>query len=151
MAEKQLLTLCIGRVDGAIHLVQKKVLKKIVDTQPQGGFGIALLAKCLVDQDAQARPLVDGVVVEDVDAANSLSGLVQVNHQTELFLTQQVVVAHQKLFDLETGVGHMGTANPPYGPVILPGIDQFRILGLGATERYHVVFDKHTLQIVDNS
>ena len=151
MAEKQLLTLCIGRVDGAIHLVHKKVLKKIVDTQPQGGFGIALLAKCLVNEDAQSCTAIETVVVEDVDAADGLSVFGQVNHQPELLVAEQVVVAQQELLNLKTGIRHMGAAHAPYGAVVLPKENLTGILGLGATECYDVVLDEHNVRFVENT
>jgi hypothetical protein len=107
------------------------------------------LAKRFVNQNAQTRPLVDAVVVEDVDAADGLPAFGQVNHQTELFVAEQVIVAQQELFDLETGVGHVRPADPPDVAIVLPKENLSGILGLGTTKRYRVILDEHFVQFFE--
>lgn len=148
---KQLLTFRVGLVDGTVHLVEHDIMEEVFDTQSQSGLGIALLAVCLINQDAQARPLVDAVVVEDVDAANGLSAFGQVDHQAELLVAEQVVVAQQELLDLKPGVRHMRPADTPDGAVVLPKENLPGILGLGATECYDVVLDEHIVRFVENT
>ena len=133
LIDEQLLALGIGFVDGAIHLMEQHIIKKVFDAQGQSGFCVALSAEGFVNQDAQSGPLVDGVVVEDVDAAYGLSAFGQVNHQAELPLTGQVVVVQEELLDLEKGVGHMRPTHSPDVAVVLPKENLTGIFGLGAT------------------
>ena len=81
---KQFLAGDVCRVHGAMHLMEQQVTEKILNAQLQCGFGVTLLAKVLVDKDAKAGPLVESVVVEDVQTADGLPGFGQVNHQAEL-------------------------------------------------------------------
>ena len=131
--------------------MQHDILEEIFNAQSQSSLGIALLAKSLVDEDAQARPLVEAVIVENVDATNGLSTFSEVDHQAKLLVAEQVVVAQQELFDLKSGVGHMGAAHPPDVAVVLPKENLTGILGLGATERYRVILDEHFVQFVENT
>lgn len=130
MSDKQLLALGIGLVNGAIHLMQQQIVEEILHAQGQRSLGIALLTIFLVDEDAQAGTAVESVVVMDVDAAYGLPALGQVDHQAELFLGRNVVVAQQELLDLEAGVGHMRTTDPPDVAVVLPTENPFGILRL---------------------
>lgn len=111
---------------------------------------MALFAVCRVDEDADADVPIDGVVVVKVEAADGSAAFVQVNHQAELFLAKQIVVAQQELFDLETGVGNESPADAPNGAIVLPSINPFGVVGLGATERNRVVFDEHGGSMVEN-
>ena len=110
---KELLACGVALVDGAMHLMEQQMIKNVFEAQGQSGFGVALLTEGFVDENAQARPLVDAVVVEDVDAAYGLAGFGQVNHQAELLGTKQVVVVQKELLNLETGIGHIGAAHSP--------------------------------------
>ncbi len=140
---KELLACGVALVDGAIHLMEQQMIKKVFEAQGQSGFGIALLTVGLVDEDAQSRPLVEGIVVVDVDAAYGLPVFGQVNHQAELLCAEQVVVVQQELLNLETGIGHMGAAHSPDVAVVLPKENLSGILRLGATQRYRVILDEH--------
>jgi hypothetical protein len=93
--------------------------------------------------------LVHAVVVEDVDTANGLSAFVQVDHQAELLVAEQVVISQQELLDLKTGIRHMRPAHPPDVVVVLPKENLTGILRLGATERYRVILDEHFVQFVE--
>ena len=129
--------------------MQHDIIEKILNAQSQSGFGIALLAKRFVNQNAQTRPLVDAVVVEDVDAADGLSAFGQVNHQSELLVAEQVIVAQKELLNLESGVGHVRPTDPPDVAVVLPKENLSGILGLGTTERYRVILDEHFVQFIE--
>ena len=148
---EKLLALLVGLVNGTVHLMEHDIVEEVFDAQSQSCLGIALLAMRLVNQNAQARPLVDAVVVEDVDAADGLSVFGQVNHQAELLVAEQVVVDQQKLLNLKTGIRHMGAAHAPYGAVVLPKENLTGILGLGATECYRVVLDEHNVRFVEKT
>ena len=102
-----------------------------------------------VDEDADANMLVHRVVIVKVEAADGGLGFIQVNHQTELFLAEQVVVIQQELLDLELCIGHIRSADTPNRAVVLPTINLCTILGLGATERNRVVFDEHGPSFVE--
>ena len=151
LIDEQLLAIGVGFVNGAIHLMEQHIIKKVFDAQGQGGFCVALLAEGFVDQDAQASPLVDGVVVENVDTAYGLSAFGQVNHQSKLPLAGQVVVVQKELLDLEKGVGHMRPTHSPDVAVVLPKENLTGILGLGATQCYCVILDEHIVQFVENT
>ena len=101
-----------------------------------------------IDEDADFGPLVEGVVVVEVDAADGFTGGVEVNHQAQLLLRGQVVVIQEKLFDVEQCIGRNGPADAPHTAVVLPSVDLLRVLGLGATECYRVVFYEHGCKIV---
>ena len=148
LSNKQLLTFRVSLVNGTIHLMEHDVMEEVFDAQSQSGLGIALLAESLVDKDAQTRPLVDAVIVEDVDTANGLATFGEVDHQAELLVAEQVVVAQQELLDLESGIRHMGAAHPPDVAVVLPKENLSGILRLGATERYRVILDEHFVLFV---
>jgi hypothetical protein len=95
--------------------------------------------------------LVEAVIVEDVDATNGLSAFGQVDHQAELFVAEQVIVAQKELLNLETGVGHMRPTDPPDVAVVFPKANLTGILGLGATERNRVIVDEHIVSFVENT
>lgn len=105
----------------------------------------------LVDKDAQAGAAINGIIIVDVDAADGLPIFSQVNHQAELLLGRNVIVAQQKLLNLEAGVGDMRPAHPPDVAVVLPPIDAFGILRLGIAQRYRIVIDKHLLQFIEKT
>ena len=151
LADKQLLTLRVGFIDGTIHLMQHNIVEKIFNAQSQSRLGIALLAKRLVDEDAQSSAAIETVVVEDVDTTNGRPAFIQVDHQTELLVAEQVIVAQQELLDLKTSVRHMRPTNPPDVAVVLPKEDLTGVLGLGTTERYRVILDEHFVQFVEIS
>ena len=148
---KQLLTFRVGLVDGTVHLVEHDIVEEVFDAQSQRSLGIALLAVCLINQDAQSRAAIEAVVVEDVDTADGCSAFIQINHQTELLVAEQVVVAQQELLDLKTGVRHMRSADTPDGAVVLPKENLPGILGLGTTECYDVVLDEHNVRFVEKT
>ncbi len=149
LSDKQLLAFQIGLIDGTIHLVQHDIVEKIFNAQRQSSFGIALLAIGLVDENAQARPLVNAIIVENVDAADGLPAFGQVDHQAKLLIAEQVIVAQKELLDLKTGVGHVRPAHPPDVAVVLPNENLTGILGLGTTERYRVILDEHFVQFFE--
>ena len=151
LTNKQLLALCIGFINGTIHLVQHDILEEIFDAQSQSSFGIALLAKRFVNQNAQTCPLIDAIIVENVDATDGLPAFGQVDHQAELLVAEQVIVAQKKLLDLESGVGHMRPTDPPDVSVVLPKENLSGILGLGTTKRYRVIRDEHFVQFFENT
>ena len=131
--------------------MQQDILKEIFNAQSQSGLGIALLAESLVDENAQARPLVEAIVVENVDATNGLSTFGQVDHQAKLLVAQQVIIAQKELLDLETGIGHMCPTDPPDVAVVFPKENLTGILWLGTTERYRVIPDEHFVQFIENT
>ena len=133
----------IQLINGTIHLVQHNVVEKVLNAQSQSSLGIALLAKRLVDEDAQSRAAIEAIIIEDVDTADGLSAFIQVNHQTELLVAEQVVVVQQELLYLKTGIGHMRPAHPPDVTVVLPKENLTGIFRLGATECYHLIFNEH--------
>ena len=150
-ALEQLVAFGVQRVNGAMHLVQHEVAEKVFNAQAKRGLGVALPAVCLVDEDAQAGALVDAVVVVDVDAADGLPIFRKVNHQAQLLVGLQVVVAQQELLDLKARVGGMGAAHAPHVAVVLPSVNLLGIFRLGRAQRYRLVFDEHLLQFVENS
>ena len=84
-----------------------------------------------VNQDANADPFVDGVVVEEVNASDRGGCWQDVNHQPHLLVGDQVAIAQEKLLDLETGGGGVGLADPPYSSVVFPTVDQVGIFWFG--------------------
>jgi len=150
-ALEQLVAFGVQRVNGAMHLVQHEVAEKVFNAQAKRGLGVALPAVGLVDEDAQTGALVEAVVVVNVDAADGLSALGQVDHQTELLVGLQVVVGQQELLDLEARVGGVSPAHAPNVAVVLPAVDKLCIFRLGRAQRYRFVFDEHLLQFVENS
>ena len=129
--------------------MQHNVVEKVLDAQSQSSLGIALLAKCFVDEDAQSRAAIEAIIIEDVDTADGLSAFIQVNHQTELLVAEQVVVSQQELLYLKTSVRHMRPTDPPDVAVVLPKENLTGILGLGTTERYRVILDEHFVLCVE--
>ena len=123
LTKKKLLALRVGLVDGAIHLMQQQIFKKVFNAQGQRSLGIALLAVGFVDENAQAGAAVEGIVIIDVDAANGGSAFGQVGHQTELLLSGDVVVVQQKLLNLKAGIGGMCAAYPPDVAVVFPAVN----------------------------
>jgi hypothetical protein len=131
--------------------MQHDIFEEIFDAQSQSSFGIALLAKRFVNQNAQTCPLVDAIIVENVDATDGLSVFIQVNHQAELLVAEQVIVAQQELLNLESSVGHMRPTDSPDVAVVLPKENLSGILGLGTTKRYRVILDEHFVQFFENT
>ena len=129
---KQMLAFHIQLVDGAMGLVEHQVVRKVVDAKRKCGLGMALFAMCRINENAYANMLIDRVVVVKVKAADGGSALVQVNHQAELFLAVEVVVAQQELLDLEQGIRHMGATDAPNGTVVFPAVNLSGIFRLGA-------------------
>jgi len=148
-ALEQLLTFGVQCVDGTMHLMQHEVAEKVFDAQGKRGFGIALLTVCFVDEDSQTGALVEAVVVVDVDAADGLPTFAQVDHQTELLVAEQVIVAQKELLNLESGVGYMRSTYPPNVAIVLPKENLSGIFGLGTTKRYRVIFDEHFIQFFE--
>ena len=149
LVHKKLLTHQIGFIDRTIHLIQHDVVEKVLDAQSQSSLGVTLLTKRFVNQDAQSCTAIEAVVVEDVDTADGLSAFIQVNHQTELLVGEQVVVSQQELLYLKASVRHMRPAHPPNVAVVLPKENLTGIFGLGTTERYRVILDEHFVQVVE--
>ena len=143
MTDKQLLTLRIGFIDRTIHLMQHNVVEKVLDAQSQSSLGVTLLAKRFVNQDAQSCAAIEAVVIENVDTADGCSTFIQVNHQSELLVAEQVVVSQQELLYLKASVRHMRPAHPPNVAVVFPKENLTRILRFGASERYHLIFNEH--------
>ena len=105
----------------------------------------------LVDEDAQTGALVETVVVVNVDAADGWPIFGQVDHQAQLLVGLQVVVAQQELLNLKVRVGGVRSAHAPHVAVILPNENLLGIFRLGRAQRYRFVFDEHLLQFVENS
>lgn len=113
--------------------MQHQVVEEIVQTERQGDGGIPLVTEGFVDKDADFDPLVEGIVVVNVDAADGFVGGVEVNHQAQLMLAEQVVVSYEELLNLEAGVGDMCPADAPHFAVAFPSEDTIGVLWLGAT------------------
>ena len=128
-----------------MRLVEQQVVEKIIQTEFQGSGSITLTAIFLVDEDADARPTVDGIVIVNVDATYGFTGRCMVNHQAELFLAEEVVIVEQELFDVELREGRIRPADAPHAAVVLPAVNLLCVARFGATERNRVVVDEHFL------
>ena len=113
--------------DAAVDLVEAKGLETVVDHEADGRGGVAFfLVLAVVNHDADAGPLVVGVEVVEVDEADGLAGLDELDDEAELLGGVDVEVGVLEVF-LEGVDGEVGerVADFPEVHVVFPLVEVF--------------------------
>ena len=79
---KETLAWEVRGIDETIDLMHHEVVEEVFECQIDSLFGIASASIGLVDEDADAHPLVEGVIVEQIDTADRLGFLSGLDHET---------------------------------------------------------------------
>ena len=118
--------------------MQTQYLTGILLQQVQGLPGVAVPPLIGQNGDAHASPLVQRVVVEQVDYAHGRTTNFSSNHEAQLADYMKILGGVEQVF--AQGVPRyrsQGIGYAPYVPVILKGVKELQVVGFESAQRNH--------------